>query len=618
MRLTKNQRRGAAKIIVSLAAFLCLFLFDRLYGFEGWLLPFALYSVLYIFVGYRVLYKAFGGILRGQLLDENFLMCIASLGAFALGIYRAENGLPAEGFDEACAVLIFYNIGQFFEDYATSKARREVGALMDIRPDFANLGGERVSPEKVAVGDIITVYAGERVPLDGVVISGVSTLDTRALTGESIPREVCPDSEILSGSINLISALEIRVTRPYGESTVSKILALVEDAADSKSKTESFITRFARFYTPAVVGAAALLALLPSLITGQWSVWVYRALNFLVVSCPCALVISVPLSFFAGIGAASKKGVLVKGSNFLELLGKAKTFVFDKTGTLTRGDFEIFKVAPQNNADKILALAATAERDSAHPIALGITRFYSHLAREGYTVAHIAGEGVVARGESEILCGNARLMEHFCIEFSPYTEDGTVIYVAENGKFEGYIVLADAPKPEAHGTVSALTKSGCKTLMLSGDNEKTARAAAKALSITDYRANLLPADKVLALEAVAKEFPAPVCFVGDGINDAPVLMRADVGIAMGALGSDAAIEAADVVLMTDNLEGIIRTRKIAAKTVRIVRQNIILSLGIKLLLLVLSAVGLANMWLAVFGDVGVAIIAILNAMRVNK
>ncbi len=554
-----------------------------------------------------MLWCAMRNIVHGQIFDENFLMCIATIGAFTLKSY-----------DEACAVLLFYQVGEFFQSYATGKARRSIADLMDIRPDYANLKGTgRVDPYDVKCGDIIVINAGERVPLDGVVVSGASVLDTKAITGESAPRDIAAGDEIISGCVNLTSTLEVRVIREFYDSTVSKVLELVENAAGSKAKTESFITRFARYYTPAVVGAAALLALVPGLITDDWGMWAYRALSFLVVSCPCALVISVPLSFFSGIGAASKAGILIKGSEYLEKLSSASTFVFDKTGTLTKGSFEVSAITPAENAGELLRLAAICESGSSHPIAKSVLAAYGGEVPQGYTAENIAGEGIAAtRGGEQILCGNSRLMERFGVNFAEENAAGTVVYVAKNGKFSGSILVEDSLKPETAQVVSALHKSGAKTFMLTGDNEAVAAKIAQKTGVFGFKAGLLPQDKVSCVEKMLGENNT-VCFVGDGINDAPVLMRADIGIAMGGVGSDAAIEAADVVLMQDDLRGIAKAKQIAKKTLRIVRQNIIFSLTVKIGILLLSALGLTNMWFAVFGDVGVAVIAILNAMRVK-
>ncbi len=631
--LTKKQKFELIRILAALALFAALFITDKAVGLggvfagrAGWVFPFLLYLAVYLFIGYDVLWRAVQGIVRGQIFDENFLMCAATVGAFALAVFRGVTGQPLEGFDEACAVLLFYQAGEWFQSYAAGKSRRSIAALMDIRPDYANLvredgSAERVDPSDVKIGDIILVNPGEKVPLDGVVVKGASALDTKALTGESLPREVNEGGEVVSGSVNLTSQLEVRVGREFYDSTVSKILELVESASEQKSKAENFITKFARYYTPAVCAAALLLALVPGFITGDWQTWIYRALSFLVVSCPCALVISIPLSFFAGIGAASKYGILVKGSNYLERFNKASVFVFDKTGTLTKGSFSIVKIAPEERADEVLRLAAIAESGSSHPIARSIAARYGKAAEGGFTLTNIAGAGVCAqKGEKVILCGNEKLMEQNGVNFTREEGLGTVVYVAEDGKFVGSVLIADELKEETREVIGALGGMGCKTVMLTGDNEAIAADVAARAGVTAYKASLLPQDKVRETEALlaAKEKGEALCFVGDGINDAPVLMRSDIGIAMGGAGSDAAIEAADIVLMQDNLRCLPLAKRIAKKTMAIVSENILFSIAVKATILLLSAFGIANMWLAVFGDVGVAVIAILNAMRVNS
>ncbi|HIY45475.1 MAG TPA: cadmium-translocating P-type ATPase [Candidatus Borkfalkia excrementipullorum] len=633
--LNKKEKKKLARILIALALFAAVFIADKIVYlggvFEGpaaWVFPFCLYLAVYLIIGYDVLWRAIRNIAHGQVLDENFLMCLATLGAFSLAIYRGVT-MPEniEGFDEACAVLLFYQIGEFFQDYATGKSRKSISALMDIRPDYANLkrngGVERVAPEEVKAGDIILVNPGERVPLDGIVVKGASSLDTKALTGESLPREIGTGGEIVSGSVNLTSQLEVEVTKEFYDSTVSKILELVESAAEQKSKAENFITKFAKYYTPIVVGVAVLLAVVPGIITSDWSTWIYRALSFLVVSCPCALVISIPLSFFAGIGAASRYGILVKGSNYLEKLNKANIFVFDKTGTLTRGSFAVAKVSPAAGADEeeVLRLAAIAEQDSIHPIAKSIAARYGKPAAGGYTLTNIAGKGISASDSRDtILCGNAKLMAENNIPYAAERDTGTVVYVAKNGVFIGSILIADEVKPEAKEVVGALNGMGCRTVMLTGDNEAIAAKIAKEVGVMEYKASLLPQNKVEEVETMLREKDAKdaLCFVGDGINDAPVLMRSDIGIAMGGVGSDAAIEAADIVLMQDDLRGLPLAKRIAKKTMAIVFENIVFSIAVKVAILILSAVGLTNMWVAVFGDVGVAVIAILNAMRVNS
>lgn len=631
-KMGKKLKKRFIRIIVALSLFLVVFILDRIFnlatvidGKFSWLFPFALYLGIYVLIGYDVIFKAVKNILHGQVFDENFLMCVATLGAFALAIYRGVMGLTIEGFDEACAVLLFYQVGEFFQAYATGKSRKSISSLMDIRPDYANLvaGNEPtiVSPDQVKVGDIILVNPGEKVPLDGVIIKGQSTLDVKALTGESLPKDVFENDQILSGAVNITSQLYIKVTKAFYDSTVSKILDLVENASSQKSRSENFITKFSKIYTPTVCVTALLLAVIPSLITGDWQTWIYRALSFLVVSCPCALVISIPLSFFAGLGASSRYGILVKGSNYLEKFSKANIFYFDKTGTLTKGNFAVSSVYPENKREEILQLASIAENYSNHPIARSIVAEYGKEIEEGFTLTNEAGLGVVAtKLDTQILCGNEKLMEKYGIDFTAQNSLGTIVYVAKNGEFVGSLVIVDQVKPEAKEVIGELEGLKAQTFMLTGDNEKIASGVAKELNLTGFKASLLPQNKVDELEnALSNKGDGDVlCFVGDGINDAPSLMRADIGIAMGGVGSDAAIEAADVVLMQDNLKGIPLAKKIAKKTMAIVRQNIVFSIAIKIGILILSAFGIANMWLAVFGDVGVAVLAILNAMRVNS
>lgn len=631
MAMSRKEKKNLIRILIALSLFGIIFAADAVVSLDGvfagkygWLFPFALYAAVYGIIGYDVLWKAARNIVRGQVFDENFLMCVATLGAFALGIYRGTAGLAIEGFDEACAVLLFYQVGEWFQSYATGKSRKSISALMDIRPDYANVqrgdGFEQVDPGDVAVGDIILVNPGEKVPLDGVVVKGATTLDTKALTGESLPRDVAAGGEVISGCVNLTSQIEVRVTKAFYDSTVSKILDLVENAASQKSKAEHFITTFAKYYTPAVVAVAVLLAVVPGVLTADWSTWVYRALSFLVVSCPCALVISIPLSFFAGIGAASRYGILVKGSNYLEKFSRANTFVFDKTGTLTKGNFAVTKIAPERDRDEILRLAAIAEQDANHPIARSIVAAYGKEAERGYTLTNVAGAGIVAERDGDtICCGNEKLMRDYGIPFVPADGLGTVVYVARNGAYIGSLLIADEIKAESRQVVGELNAMGCKTVMLTGDNEAIAKSVAEHIGLTGYKASLLPQDKVAEVDAMlkAKGQKDVLCFVGDGINDAPVLMRSDIGIAMGGVGSDAAIEASDIVLMQDDLRGIPLAKRIAKKTMGIVGENIWFSISVKLAILVLSAFGIASMWIAVFGDVGVAVLAILNAMRVN-
>lgn len=630
--LTKKQKKNLTRILIALAMFAAIFIADKIVYLGGvfggpaaWVFPFCLYLAVYLVIGYDVLWRAARNIAHGQVFDENFLMCVATLGAFALAIYRGVV-MPddIEGFDEACAVLLFYQVGEFFQDYATGKSRRSISKLMDIRPDYANVlrGGkaERVDPGEVAVGETIVVYPGEKVPLDGVVTSGSSALDTKALTGESLPRDAAEGSEVISGCVNLTSQLEIRVTKAFYDSTVSKILELVENASEQKSKAEHFITKFAKYYTPTVVIAAVVLAVLPGLITRDWSTWIYRALSFLVVSCPCALVISIPLSFFAGIGAASRYGILIKGSNYLEKFNKADIFVFDKTGTLTKGNFAVTRIAPEARAEEVLHLAAIAERGSSHPIAKSVVARYGKEPEGGYTLTNVAGEGICAtNGHTTILCGNEKLMQANGIPCVREEGLGTVVYVAKDGQFVGSLLICDEVKPESKKVVGLLNGMGCRTVMLTGDNEAIAGSVAREVGVSEYRASLLPQNKVEEVEKLlrGKQKGEALCFVGDGINDAPVLMRSDIGIAMGGAGSDAAIEASDIVLMQDDLRGLPLAKRIAKKTMAIVFENIFFSLAVKLAILVLSVFGITNMWVAVFGDVGVAVLAILNAMRVN-
>lgn len=629
--LSRKEKRTLTRIVIALVLFAGIFITDKIVllgsvfpGAASWVFPFALYLVVYLYIGYDVLWRAVRNIAHGQVFDENFLMCLATLGAFALAIYRGASGMEIEGFDEACAVLLFYQVGEFFQSYATGRSRKSIAALMDIRPDYANLlrdgRTERVDPTEVAPGDTILVNPGEKVPLDGVVTKGSSTLDTKALTGESLPREAETGSEIISGTVNLTSQLEVKVTKAFYDSTVSKILELVENASEQKSKAENFITRFARYYTPAVVAVAVLLAVIPGLVTSDWSTWIYRALSFLVVSCPCALVISIPLSFFAGIGAASRYGILVKGSNYLEKFNRADIFVFDKTGTLTKGSFSVAHISPESDREEVLRLAAIAERDSSHPIARSIEVAYGKETPDGYTLTNVAGEGVVAvKGDDIILCGNEKLMARHGVAFQEEPGLGTVVYVARGGAFVGSIRISDEVRPESREVIGSLNAMGCRTVMLTGDNEAIAADVAAGLGLSGYKASLLPQDKVAEVEKLLadKDRKDALCFVGDGINDAPVLMRSDIGIAMGGAGSDAAIEASDIVLMKDDLRGLPLAKRIAKKTMSIVWQNIVFSLVIKGAILLLSAFGITNMWFAVFGDVGVAVLAILNAMRVN-
>ena len=589
---------------------------------------FVLFLVPFVIAGHDVLAKAFHNIGRGEVFDENFLMAVATLGAFAMVFFPDTDPHMAEG----AAVMLFYQVGELFQAYAVGKSRKSIAAMMDIAPDYANIEGkdgklEQVDPDEVAVGSIIVVKPGERVPIDGVITEGSTQLDTAALTGESVPRHVEAGADVISGCINMTGLIKVRTTKPFGESTVSRILELVENASEKKARTENFITRFAKVYTPAVTGAAALLAVVPPLLgMGAWSDWILRGLTFLVVSCPCALVISVPLSFFGGIGGASRLGVLVKGSNYLEALSEVDTMVFDKTGTLTNGTFNVVAIHPEEGIDPdyVLSNAAYAEAFSDHPIALSVKSAYSgEIDRQRIAdVQEESGHGVVARiDEHVVLVGNDKLMEGHREHWHDCELTGTILHVSVDDRYVGHIVIADVVKDDAEQTIRDLHACGVKkTVMLTGDREEVAAAVAQKLGIDEYHAQLLPADKVERVEQLlAAEGPREkLAFVGDGINDAPVLTRADVGIAMGAMGSDAAIEAADVVLMDDKPSNISKAIHLARKTMRIVWQNIIFALGVKLLILVLAALGIASMWLAVFGDVGVAIIAILNAMRAMR
>ena len=577
-----------------------------------------LFLVPYLVVGWDTLREAAEGLFHGEALSEDFLMSIATLGALGIGFMPgAETQFP-----EAVFVMLFFQVGELFEEMAEGRSRKSISHLMDIRPDSAHVEREgkleTVKPEEVAVGEIILIQPGEKVPMDGVVVEGRSSLDTVALTGESVPRSAGEGDEILSGCVNLSGVLRVRTTKAFGESTAAKILDLVENAASAKSKSESFITKFARIYTPIVVALAVLVAVVPSLITGEWATWIYRGLMFLVVSCPCALVISVPLTFFGGLGGASRKGILVKGSNLLDTLSQVKTVVFDKTGTLTEGVFEVTAVHPEVMDQKeLLHLAAHVERHSTHPIAMALKNAYPD-EQDNCTVEGIeetAGHGVVAQVNGKrVAVGNSKLMEAEGADWHPCEQEGTIIHVAMDGKYLGHIVISDRIKADSAEGIHALKAAGiARTVMLTGDQEAVAASVAGALGIDEYHAQLLPADKVSQVEKLLKE--GTLAFVGDGINDAPVLTRADVGIAMGALGSDAAIEAADVVLMDDQPSKIAAAIRIARRTICIAKENIGFAIGVKVLVLVLAALGIATMWMAVFADVGVTVLAVLNAMR---
>lgn len=620
--MTKKQKKMLARILVSTALMLILAFVPA----TGWL-QFLLYTIPYLIIGHDILKKAWLGILNRQVFDENFLMAIATVGAIAIAI--TGNG----DYTEAVAVMLFYQIGEFFQSYAIGKSRKNISELMDIRPDYANIEKdgilEQVDPDEVGVGSVIIVQPGEKIPLDGIVCSGTSALNTSALTGESLPRDVSEGDPVVSGCINLTGLLKIQTTREFGESTVSKILELVENASSRKSKPENFISKFARYYTPAVCYSALALAVLPPLtrllllgLTPNWSDWIYRALTFLVISCPCALVISIPLSFFAGIGGASNVGVLVKGSNYLETLSKVGTIVFDKTGTLTRGVFEVTGIHHNTiPKEELLEFAALAESASSHPISKSLQKAYGKEIDRGRVseIQEISGEGVTAKVDGHIVAvGNAKLMKRTNAIYKECHEIGTMIHIALDGNYAGHIVISDVVKSTSRQTIANLKSIGIsKTVMLTGDADSVAETVASELGIDEYHSELLPADKVALVDELlaAQTGKKKLAFVGDGINDAPVLSRADIGIAMGAMGSDAAIEAADVVLMDDDPMKIVKAIKISKKCLGIVYQNIAFALGVKGICLVLGALGIANMWLAIFADVGVMVIAVLNAVR---
>ncbi len=635
--MTKKQKKNLKRIIIAISLFLIVFIGNLILKsfprFEegissiipykyGFLLTFGLYFLIYIYIGHDVIKKAVLNIFHGHMLDENFLMFVATVGAFSLGLYQGFNGYEADGFDEGCAVLLFYQVGEWFQSYAVSKSRKSISDLMDIKPDYANLynGNDiaMVSPDDVKIDDVILVKPGERIPLDGVIINGNSAIDTSSLTGESKPFDASIGDKVISGTVNITQSIDVKVTSTFATSTVSKILDLVENATNQKAKSENFITKFAKVYTPLVVACAILLALIPSIITRDVYTWIYRALSFLVVSCPCALVISIPLTFFSGIGGASRNGILIKGSAYIDEFNKAKTFVFDKTGTLTKGNFKVKEILPNGREEEVLELAAIAEADSSHPIAKSIKDAYScEVNRDQYVLTNISGKGIVAKGKDEIYCGNEKMMEQFGIKYQHHNGAGTVVYVAKNKEFIGSILISDEIKEDTKATIDYLNQIGT-TVMLTGDNEEVAKSVAKMVGVKEFHHSLLPQDKVTLFEQIQKSNDGNVVFVGDGINDAPVLVTSDIGISMGGIGSDAAIEASDIVLMHDNLSSIPILKKIAKKTMQIVYENIIFALGIKALILVLAALGYASMWLAVIGDVGVAVLAILNAMRANK
>ncbi len=610
------------RISVLVAVFLVAILVGKFVDYNFYF-ALAMYGVIYIASAYDILYKAGRNISRGKVFDENFLMTVASLGAFVLGIVERSGD-----FAESVAVILFYQVGELFQDYAVGKSRKSISSLMDIRPDTArvlrNGVQTEVYPEEVTVGESVFVIAGEKIPLDGTVVNGHGNLNTCALTGESAPVFVKEGDAVMSGTIAMDGNLEIKVEKEFYDSTVSKILDMVENASGKKAKTENFISTFAKYYTPFVVFSALALAIIPSLIFGlangdwQWAIWIKRALTFLVVSCPCALVISIPLGFFGGIGGASSKGILIKGANYIEQLNKVNGIFFDKTGTLTTGEFSVSGVYPEDKREEVLKYAAICEAHSSHPIAVGIVKAYKGEIPSGYQIEEIAGKGVKAtKGGEEILVGNADLLRGANVDFETGNNDKTSVYIAINGVYLGVIEVADTVKADAKPTIDELKKHGVKVAMLTGDNERAAKRVANELGIDEYYAKLLPQDKLKIVdEKIANKKPNDVyAFVGDGINDAPVLMRADVGVSMGGVGSDSAIEASDVVLMRDNISDIVKAKKIARKTMSIVIENIVFALGVKAAVLILSAVGIANMWLAVFADVGVAVLAILNSMR---
>ena len=621
--MNKKQKKMLARILIAAVLLVAL----NFAPVEGWI-RFVLYLIPYLVIGYDILLKALKGIKNRQVFDESFLMAVATIGAIALALYEKSGD-----YTEAIAVMLFYQIGEWFQSYAVGKSRRNISELMDIRPDYANMERngklEKVDPDEVGIGSVIVVQPGEKVPIDGVIVEGASSLNTSALTGESLPRDAKTGDEIISGCINMTGVLKIQTTKEFGESTVSKILDLVENASSRKSKSEDFISRFARVYTPAVCYAALALAFLPPLVrmlglglAPDWESWIYRALTFLVISCPCALVISIPLSFFAGIGGASKAGVLVKGSNYLEILSQTKIVVFDKTGTLTQGVFEVNGVHHNELEDaKLIEYAALAESASSHPISKSLQKAYGkELDRSRVTdIQEISGNGVIATVDGKkVAAGNDKLMKHIGVPYINCHATGTIIHMAIDGEYAGHIVISDIVKPHSREAIQALKKAGVhKTVMLTGDAKKVADQVADALGLDDVYSELLPADKVEKVEDLLKIKPekAKLAFVGDGINDAPVLGRADIGIAMGAMGSDAAIEAADVVLMDDDPMQISKAIKISRKCLGIVYQNIVFAIGVKLICLVLGALRIANMWLAIFADVGVMIIAVLNAIR---
>ena len=616
--MNKKNKKRLIRIIIVTTLFVPLFIIDKIFDLASisWLLPFLLYLAIYIVIAYDILIKAVKNISHGQIFDENFLMIVATFGAFAI-----------QEFPEAVAVMLLYQIGEFFQDLAVVRSRKEIASLMDIRSDIAhriNSDGSIIDddPELIDVGDIIRILPGEKVPLDGTVISGNSSLDTKALTGESLPRDIAIGSSIISGSINLEATFDMEVSKSYEDSAVSKILELVENSSNVKSKQENFITKFAKWYTPIVVASAALMILLGGLITSDWITWVKRSLNFLVVSCPCAIVISVPLSFFTSIGRAAKKGILFKGSLFLENFNRSTTYVFDKTGTLTKGNFVVSKIYPESKKEEVLETALICESQSLHPIALAL-RSYSESkeASSEYNLKNIPGKGVIASKDKDVFyCGNFSLLKDNSFNIEGVDEVGTIIFVAKNKEYLGYIVIQDELKEESKEVIEYLRSLKIKTIMLTGDNDKVASDVASIINIDEYHSNLLPQDKVTYIDELIKENKDKglVTYIGDGVNDAPSLMRSDIGISLGGIGSDVAIEASDIVLMNDKLTLLKVAKKIARKTLFIVNENIYFAIIVKIAILILSACGLASIWLAIFGDVGVALLCVLNALRSGK
>ena len=624
--MNKKQKKVLKRIIITVILLVIIIVAEQFADINRFIW-FGIYMIPYIIIGYDILKKAFKGIIKRQVFDENFLMAVATIGALAIGLYRDGD------YKEAVFVMLFYQIGELFQSYAVSKSRRNISQLMDIRPDYANVEIDgvlnKVDPDEVSVGDVIVVCPGEKIPIDGVIIDGETTLDTRAITGESVPRKAMEGEEIISGCINLTGLIKIRTTKEFGESTVSKILDLVENASSRKSKSENFIAKFAKYYTPIVCASALVLAVIPPLfriiftdLSPMWGEWIYRALTFLVISCPCALVVSIPLSFFAGLGGAGSQGILIKGSNYIETLSKAGYVVFDKTGTLTKGVFEVTGVYDNTmDANLLMEYAALAECHSTHPISISIQNAYGKIPDRSRIkdVEEIGGYGIVARvDDKELAIGNSKLMERQNIDYKKTDRMGTVVYVAVDGEYAGCILISDVVKPTSKAAIEGLENINISnTIMLTGDVANTAKVIAEELGIKEVYSELLPSDKVDKVEQLiaGKDKKKSLIFVGDGINDAPVLTRADIGIAMGAFGSDAAIEAADVVLMDDDPLKIPKAIKIAAKCMRIVYQNIYFALGVKGICLILGALGIANMWLAIFADVGVMVIAVLNAIR---